>query len=456
MASKKLLQTFISYSRINQQFAIKLACELKSAGFSIWMDQFDIPTGARWDDEIEKALRECEIFLLIITPASISSENAKDELGYAIDHGKYILPVLLEDCTIPLRLRRFQYVDFTQKNFQDGIHSAKELLSRLVDDIEAAHSEEANQSDGIGSQNKSIPVTDEPKTKPSKNWTTSHQSRYAPIQIKNRLTKLISISITLAAIGALIIFVFVLNPRRYTYSPSPTLLLPTSTQISVTPTIALLRISESTIAPVTLTPEVPWLFMEEFDSDSRWNLDWNLQFRHGDISKQNKFKAQIDDDKLTFDLTDEFVWGYFFYDTSILFDQVEIEVVVEDLRSTDTLGLVCQYSALGWYEFDVNGGGEYWVRYVDNMESQFDEQRYELKFGTIPSFKYSIIETQENTIKIICSGNSLSLQVNGAEIFKNYINSIYDLEQGTIGIAARSYETYPVNFVVKSITVKEP
>ena len=76
MAPNKQLRTFISYSRVNKQFAIRLASELKAGGFSIWLDQFDIPTGKRWDDEIEKALRECEIFLIIMTPASTASENA--------------------------------------------------------------------------------------------------------------------------------------------------------------------------------------------------------------------------------------------------------------------------------------------------------------------------------------------------------------------------------------------
>ena len=129
---KKQRRIFISYSRINEVFAVKLAVELKSAGYSVWLDQLDIPTGARWDDEIEKALRECSIFLAILTPAFVESENAKDEIGYAIDHGKRILPVLLEDCDVPLRLRRFQYVDFTTKSYKAGIQSAKQLLRNLV------------------------------------------------------------------------------------------------------------------------------------------------------------------------------------------------------------------------------------------------------------------------------------------------------------------------------------
>lgn len=132
MAPEKQRHTFISYSRVNKNFALKLARELKAAGFPIWLDQMDIPAGARWDDEIEKALRECGIFLTILTPDSIASENAKDEIGYAIDHGKRILPVLLEECEIPLRLRRFQYVDFTSMNYDQGVNAAKELLSKLV------------------------------------------------------------------------------------------------------------------------------------------------------------------------------------------------------------------------------------------------------------------------------------------------------------------------------------
>jgi hypothetical protein len=131
MANEKQRKTFISYSRVNKEFAVKLAKELRSSGFSIWLDQLDIPTGARWDDEIEKALEESQIFMVILTPASSTSENVKDEIGYAIDSGKHILPVLLENAKVPLRLRRFQYVDFTSKSYEDGVESAKQLLRAL-------------------------------------------------------------------------------------------------------------------------------------------------------------------------------------------------------------------------------------------------------------------------------------------------------------------------------------
>lgn len=130
---EKQRKTFLSYSRANKDFAVRLARELKSEGFWVWLDQLDIPAGARWDREVEKALKECEIFMIILTPASIDSENVLDEIGYAIDMGKRFLPVLLEKCDVPLRLRRFQYVDFTDKSFDEGVESAKELLRSLID-----------------------------------------------------------------------------------------------------------------------------------------------------------------------------------------------------------------------------------------------------------------------------------------------------------------------------------
>jgi formylglycine-generating enzyme required for sulfatase activity len=129
---EKQRRTFLSYSRVNKDFALRLAKELKAEGFAVWLDQLDIPLGARWDAEVEKALIECEIFMIIITKDSIASENVLDEIGYAIDSGKRFLPVLMEKCNIPLRLRRFQYVDFTNKSFDEGVEAAKQLLGTLI------------------------------------------------------------------------------------------------------------------------------------------------------------------------------------------------------------------------------------------------------------------------------------------------------------------------------------
>ena len=46
---EKQRRTFLSYSRANKDFAVRLARELKAEGFHVWLDQLDIPPGSRWD-----------------------------------------------------------------------------------------------------------------------------------------------------------------------------------------------------------------------------------------------------------------------------------------------------------------------------------------------------------------------------------------------------------------------
>ena len=50
---------FISYSRDDSEFALRLAQDLKAAAASVWLDQLDIRPGVMWDNAIEDALKNC-------------------------------------------------------------------------------------------------------------------------------------------------------------------------------------------------------------------------------------------------------------------------------------------------------------------------------------------------------------------------------------------------------------
>jgi hypothetical protein len=103
---------FISYSRNDSDFALTLARDLKAAGVAVWLDQLDIEPGMEWDDAIEVALKEAGQFLLILSPSSASSRNVRNEIAFALDEQKVVIPILHIDCTVPLQLRRIQRVDF--------------------------------------------------------------------------------------------------------------------------------------------------------------------------------------------------------------------------------------------------------------------------------------------------------------------------------------------------------
>ena len=103
---------FISYSRVDSDFVLRLAKDLRNAGIPIWLDQIDIVAGSRWDQAIETALASCSAFIVALSPESIASVNVMDEVSFALDEKKSIFPVLIKPCKVPFRLRRLQAIDF--------------------------------------------------------------------------------------------------------------------------------------------------------------------------------------------------------------------------------------------------------------------------------------------------------------------------------------------------------
>jgi len=107
------LQTaFFSYCRSDSEFALKLAEDLRSAGAHVWIDQRDIEPGAEWDYALEDALTTSACVLVILSSHSVGSRNVRNELSFALDAGKRVIPILYRDCKVPMALTRLQLIDF--------------------------------------------------------------------------------------------------------------------------------------------------------------------------------------------------------------------------------------------------------------------------------------------------------------------------------------------------------
>ncbi len=131
---------FLSYAREDAQAALKLAKELRAAGANLWVDQLDIRAGDHWDRAVQKGLETCGGMLLILSPDAVASENVMDEVGYALDQGKRVVPVIVRECEIPFRLRRVQYIDFAGAGEEAGVAQLRDELAK--GEPEAAPAEE--------------------------------------------------------------------------------------------------------------------------------------------------------------------------------------------------------------------------------------------------------------------------------------------------------------------------
>jgi hypothetical protein len=149
LTSLETQQYFFSYSRKDSDFVIKLAGDLKKAGIDVWVDQLDILPGARWDDSIEKGLHNASGMLVVLSETSIQSENVMDEVSYALEKGKRVVPLLIHNCDVPFRLARLQYIDFTK-----DYNTASQHLVQTLNAPQASLpvSEPARQSSNVNTQ----------------------------------------------------------------------------------------------------------------------------------------------------------------------------------------------------------------------------------------------------------------------------------------------------------------
>lgn len=118
---------FISYSRSDSEFTLKLAKDLRSKGADIWLDQLDIEPGMRWDRAISKALGEAKTLMIVLSQSAMDSDNVMDEVSFAFDESKRIIPIMKEQCEVDFRLRRLQFTDFTG-DYNKGLKTLAKTL----------------------------------------------------------------------------------------------------------------------------------------------------------------------------------------------------------------------------------------------------------------------------------------------------------------------------------------
>jgi hypothetical protein len=106
-------RVFISYQRADGEFARRIREHLVAAGVHTWMDQFDIPVGAYWPDEIDKGLSSSDIVVGILSPDAVESRNVKNEWDWAIQNDKPLLLLQYRPCAVPHRYVSINFIDAT-------------------------------------------------------------------------------------------------------------------------------------------------------------------------------------------------------------------------------------------------------------------------------------------------------------------------------------------------------
>ena len=130
------MPVFISYSHSDSAFVNMLGAHLVKKNAHVWIDTWELNIGDSIIGKVQDAIQDASALLIILSKASVQSEWCKKELSAALmreldERRVMVLPVLLEQCEIPIFLRDKKFADF-RTDFDVGLTHLVDSLARVT------------------------------------------------------------------------------------------------------------------------------------------------------------------------------------------------------------------------------------------------------------------------------------------------------------------------------------
>lgn len=114
-----VLRVFVSYASEDRIAVREVYARLKAQNYEVWFDDENLLPGQDWQVEIRKAVRSAHAIVLCLSKWTVAKAGyIQKEIRYALDVADeqpegaiFLIPVKLEDCEIPDRLRHLQWVN---------------------------------------------------------------------------------------------------------------------------------------------------------------------------------------------------------------------------------------------------------------------------------------------------------------------------------------------------------
>lgn len=126
---------FISYSHDDAAFVDRLAVDLVKNRSSVWIDRWELNVGDSIVQRVQDALLTSSAILVVLSKASVESEWCKKELSAGLvreldERRVLLLPLLIEECEIPLLLRDKLFADF-RTDYDKGLRSVLDAIAAV-------------------------------------------------------------------------------------------------------------------------------------------------------------------------------------------------------------------------------------------------------------------------------------------------------------------------------------
>jgi outer membrane protein assembly factor BamD (BamD/ComL family) len=118
------LRVFLCHASGDKPPVRDLYKRLVAEGVDAWLDQEKLLPGQDWRLEIPRAVKEADVVVVCLSNKSVTKEGyVQKEIKFALDIAEekpegtiFLIPARLEDCVVPERLSRWQWVDLYEEN----------------------------------------------------------------------------------------------------------------------------------------------------------------------------------------------------------------------------------------------------------------------------------------------------------------------------------------------------
>jgi formylglycine-generating enzyme required for sulfatase activity len=144
MTTNRPLRVFLCHSSHDKPAVRELYQQLRAEPWiQPWLDEEELYPGQDWNFEIERAVEAADVIIVCLSKGSTTKEGyVQREIRIALDYADYkpegtlyIVPIRLEECEPPRRLRTWQYADYfagqRERGFQRLLVSLKRRAGAL-------------------------------------------------------------------------------------------------------------------------------------------------------------------------------------------------------------------------------------------------------------------------------------------------------------------------------------
>jgi len=126
-STNRKLRVFLCHAKEDKPIVREIYRQLIAEGWlDVWLDDEKLLPGQEWDIEIEKAVEQADVVLVCLSNKSVDKEGyVQKEIRFVLNIADekpestiFVIPLRLDDCVVPRRLRTWQWTDYFPKGNQ--------------------------------------------------------------------------------------------------------------------------------------------------------------------------------------------------------------------------------------------------------------------------------------------------------------------------------------------------